>query len=65
MYIKLYYSVEENDKELESLRAVNYNDEEVSIDLNKYVGHKVNENLKNEILNNLRGYFVTNWIREQ
>lgn len=64
MYIKLYYSVMEQNKELESIRAVDYQDNSVSLDLNKYVGYKVTDTLKKEISNILKEYFVTNWVRE-
>lgn len=62
MYIKLYYK--EEGKNLKSMRAVDYNNKDVAIDLDSFVGSQFNDNLKREVSNVLKGYFVTNWVRE-
>lgn len=63
MYIKLYYSTE-NDKKIESLRAVDYQDKSITINLDKFIGEKLSDNLKRQVSKCLKGYFVTNWVLE-
>lgn len=61
MYIKMYYEEGSQDK-LVSLKAVDYNEKEVSLNLNEFIGNKVTDSLKKQVSNLLKGYFVTNWI---
>ncbi len=63
VYIKLYYSMEQN-KKLESIRAVDYEDKLVCLNLDKFVGEKITDNLKRQVSQFLKGYFVTNWVLE-
>lgn len=62
MYIKIYY--QENNNNVEKLRAVDRNDKEISLDYKNILGYPLTESLKRQFSNLNRGYFVTRWVRE-
>lgn len=62
MYIKIYY--QENNNNVEKLRAVDRNDKEISLDYKNILGRPLTESLKRQFSNLNRGYFVTRWVRE-
>lgn len=62
MYIKIYY--QENNNNVEKLRAVDRNDKEISLDYKSILGCPLTESLKRQFSNLNRGYFVTRWVRE-
>lgn len=62
MYIKIYY--QENNNNVEKLRAVDRNNKEISLDYKNILGFPLTESLKRQFSNLNRGYFVTRWVRE-
>ena len=62
MYIKIYY--QENNNNVEKLRAVDRNDKEISLDYKIILGCPLTESLKRQFSNLNRGYFITRWVRE-
>ncbi len=62
MYIKIFYKEQNNS--IKSLRAVDYNNKNLNLNLSNIIGSPVSEGTKRIITSQNKGYFVTSWVRE-
>lgn len=63
MYIKLYCKIKQEEK-VERIRAVNYENKDIDLDLDSYIGCNLDDNLKSKISRALKGCFITGWVLE-
>lgn len=62
MYVKIYYKEQNNS--IKSLRAVDYNNKDLTLNFKNIIGSPITDVTKRIITSQNKGYFVTNWVRE-